>query len=179
MDSPNNRDSAASKPTLLVASETTPSRAHEASNAGDTAALLQMPYRRQSPVSPVPAKRPPRTRRWHKPLVGVAVAAALALGSYLLAPEIKLMLNTVSTDDAYVNERTFTFVAPRVAGQVIRVLVDDNYRVGKGDLLVQLDKEPFQIQVQLKRAAVALAKADLVAARKTTRAAPGSTGQKW
>ena len=59
----------------------------------------------------------------------------------------------MSTDDAYVNGHV-TFVAPRVAGQVARVLVDDNERVKKGDLLVQLDKEPFQVQVALKRAAV-------------------------
>ena len=38
-------------------------------------------------------------------------------------------------------------MAPRVSGQVSRVLVDDNMRVKKGDLLVQLDKEPFQVQV--------------------------------
>jgi membrane fusion protein (multidrug efflux system) len=79
------------------------------------------------------------------------------------------MLSTVSTDDAYVNGH-FTFVAPRVAGQVVRVFVDDNYRVRKGDLLVQLDKEPFQIQVQLKQAAVKLAQADLVAAHDDARA---------
>jgi membrane fusion protein (multidrug efflux system) len=36
-----------------------------------------------------------------------------------------------------------TSVADRVRGQVARVLVDDNYRVRKGDFLVQLDKEPF------------------------------------
>ena len=57
-----------------------------------------------------------------------------------------------------------TFVAPRVAGQVSKVLVDDNYRVKKGDLLVQLDEEPFQVQVAIKQAAVAAAETDLVAA---------------
>ena len=78
------------------------------------------------------------------------------------------MLNTVSTDDAYVNGHV-TFVAPRVVGQVSRVLVDDNYRVKKGDLLVQLDKEPYQVQVAIKKAAVAAAEADLVAAQAQVR----------
>jgi hypothetical protein len=50
------------------------------------------------------------------------------------------MQNTVSTDDAYVNGHV-TLVASRVSGQVSRVLVDDNDRVKKGALLVQLDKE--------------------------------------
>jgi membrane fusion protein (multidrug efflux system) len=58
-----------------------------------------------------------------------------------------------------------TFVAPRVAGQVTRVLVDDNVRVKKGAVLVQLDKEPYQIQVRIRQAAVASAQADLGAAR--------------
>src|SRR5471030_3019863 len=70
-------------------------------------------------------------------------------------------LNIVSTDDAYVNGHV-TFVAPRVPGQVIRVLVDDNNRVHKGDLLVQLDKEPYQVQVNIAQAAVAAAQSDLV-----------------
>ncbi len=57
-----------------------------------------------------------------------------------------------------------TFVAPRVGGQLSRVLVDDNNRVHKGDLLAELDKEPYQIAVSQKRAAVDTAKADLQAA---------------
>ena len=53
------------------------------------------------------------------------------------------MLTTVSTDDAYVNGHV-TFVAARVPGQVSRVLVDDNNRVHKGDVLVELDPEPYR-----------------------------------
>ena len=70
--------------------------------------------------------------------------AALAVGGYFLAPWVNTALNTVSTEDAYVNGHV-TFVAPRVPGQVMKVLVDDNQRVKKGDLLVQLDKEPLQV----------------------------------
>ena len=89
------------------------------------------------------------------------------------------MLNTVSTDDAYVNGHV-TFVAPRVAGQVSRVLVDDNYRVKRGDLLVQLDKEPYQVQVAIKRAAVGAAEADLVAAEAQVRGLEAIGGsQRW
>ena len=79
-----------------------------------------------------------------------------------------MTLNTVSTDDAYVNGHV-TFVAARVRGQVSRVLVDDNYRVRKGDLLVELDKEPFQIAVAVKKAAVDTATADLQVAKARVR----------
>ena len=86
------------------------------------------------------------------------------------------MLDTVSTDDAYVNGYV-TLVAPRVPGQVARVLVHDNYRVKKGDLLVQLDREPYQVQVDLKKAAVVNAEADLQGRRGPGPGHPGTGRQ--
>ncbi len=79
---------------------------------------------------------------------------------------------TVSTDDAYVNGHV-TFVAPRVPGQVVRVLVEDNNRVHNGNLLVQLDKEPYQVQVDIAQAALTVAQADLVTAQATIRGLAG------
>jgi membrane fusion protein (multidrug efflux system) len=87
-------------------------------------------------------------------------------------PWLVRALNTVETDDAYVNGHV-TFVAPRVGGQVARVLVDDNNRVHKGDLLVQLDKEPYQVQLSIAQAAVDAAQADLRAAQAQVRADAG------
>jgi membrane fusion protein (multidrug efflux system) len=96
----------------------------------------------------------------------------LILAAVVGVPWVIDSLNMVSTDDAYVNGHV-TFVAPRVAGQVSRVLVDDNNRVHKGDLLVQLDKEPFQVQVEIARAGVAAAQADLVLAKSQARGVVG------
>jgi membrane fusion protein (multidrug efflux system) len=106
---------------------------------------------------------------WRKWLLLAVAVAGLAAGAYFLVPWIILTLNTVSTDDAYVNSHV-TFLAPRVGGQVKKVFVDDNYRVKAGDLLVQLDKEPYQVQVEIKQAAVTSAEADLVAAQAQVRA---------
>jgi len=100
--------------------------------------------------------------------MGVLGALILAAVSILGIPWIRLALNTVSTDDAYVNGHV-TFVAPRVSGQISPVLVDDNYRVQKGELLAELDKEPYQIAVSQKRAAVDTAEADLQAAKAEAR----------
>jgi len=111
------------------------------------------------------AQRSTRRRRLLVAVLGVLVlAAALWFG----IPYILLTLSTVSTDDAFVNGHV-TFVAPRVHGQVSRVLVDDNNRVHKGDLLFELDKEPFRNAVAVKKAAVDTAQADLQAARATVR----------
>jgi membrane fusion protein (multidrug efflux system) len=98
----------------------------------------------------------------------VVAVAGLGSGGYLLKPAVEIALNTISTDDAYFNGHV-TLVAPRVSGQVSRVLVDHNDRVKAGDLLVQLDKEPFEDLVAVKRAAVTAAEVDLVAAQAQTR----------
>jgi membrane fusion protein, multidrug efflux system len=114
---------------------------------------------------PPPDRQSTRRRRL---LIGVLGAVVLAAVCVLGIPWIRLALNTVSTDDAYVNGHV-TFVAPRVSGQISRVLVDDNYRVRKGELLAELDKEPYQIAVSQKRAAVDTAEADLQAAKAEAR----------
>jgi membrane fusion protein (multidrug efflux system) len=116
----------------------------------------------QTPSEAVSPEKPKSTRR-RKMLLGAVGAVVLAAVLVFGIPWIREALNTVSTDDAYVNSHV-TFVAARVRGQVARVLVDDNNRVRRGDLLVELDKEPYQVAVAIKKAAVDTAKADLQAA---------------
>jgi membrane fusion protein (multidrug efflux system) len=113
-----------------------------------------------SPTQPAAHVPSHSRRRW---LLLAGIVTGMAAGGYVLLPIVQLALNTVSTDDAYVNGHV-TFVAPRVAGHVTTVLVDDNQRVRRGDLLVQLDKEPFQVQVNIKRSAVVAAKSELTTA---------------
>src|SRR3984893_4135780 len=113
---------------------------------------------------------PPANQRFtrrQKLLIGVLGAVVIVAAVYGI-PWVRFALSTVSTDDAFVNGHV-TFVAPRVHGQVSRVLVDDNNRVHKGDVLVELDKEPFQDAVAMKKAAVGTAEADLEAAKATVR----------
>jgi membrane fusion protein (multidrug efflux system) len=98
--------------------------------------------------------------------LGVVVLAVLIVFG---VPWVEAMLNTVSTDDAFVNGHV-TFVAPRVAGQISRVLVDDDNRVRKGDLIAELDKEPYRVAVSQKQAAVDVAQADLQLAIAAARA---------
>ena len=94
----------------------------------------------------------------HKPtqrrklLIGTLGVLVAAVALWFGIPWIRFTLSTESTDDAFVNGHV-TFVAPSVAGQVSRVLVDDNNRVNKGDLLVELDREPYQVVVAVQKAA--------------------------
>ena len=116
------------------------------------------------PITPITHK-PTRRRRL---LLGVAAVVLLAVLLVFGIPWIRQALNTVSTDDAFVNGHV-TFVAARVPGQVSKVLVDDNNTVHKGDRLVELDKEPYETAVAVKRAAVDIAKANVTVAEASVR----------
>jgi membrane fusion protein (multidrug efflux system) len=92
---------------------------------GDSAPIPQDP----TGAATLPAEKKGAGRR--KLLLGAAGLLILAGALWFGIPWVQTTLNTVSTDDAYVNSHV-TFVAARVRGQVARVLVDDNYRVRKG-----------------------------------------------
>src|SRR5262245_33754355 len=64
-----------------------------------------------------------RTIPWRRLIGGAVVVLGVGAAAYWLVPLVLVAMNTVSTDDAYVNGHV-TFVAPRVSGQVARVLVD-------------------------------------------------------
>ena len=71
-------------------------------------------------------------------VVGRIIAGIIISGAAVLG-----IMHTISgmgyvmTDDAYIESRIHT-VAPKVSGTVLKVLVDDNQAVKKGDLLVEL-----------------------------------------
>jgi membrane fusion protein, multidrug efflux system len=128
-----------------------------------------------APTEPPATEKPARKRPLWMWITG-AVLAVLILSVGL--PRIITAFKTVSTDDAYVNGHV-TFVAARVPGQVVRVLVDDNNRVRKGELLVQLDKEPYDVKVDIAQAGLSVAQADLVQAEAKDRGLEGLARSEW
>lgn len=124
-----------------------------------------------------PARAPDSAarRRLARGLVTTAAVAAAAGAAWgRLGPA-----GTVTTDDAYVSGHV-THVAPRVPGQVRRVAVDDNRRVRAGDVLLELDPEPYQAQADVKRAAVEVAEADVRAAESQVRGTLAlARSQRW
>lgn len=152
--------------------------AQPAANADPSAARDADSTQPPPESGPVPqeVRKPARRRQLVAAVAGVAVLVVLLVAGISW---IEQMLNTVSTDDAFVNGHV-TFVAPRVAGQIARVLVDDNNRVRKGDLLAALDKEPYRVAVSEKQAAVDTANADLLAATAAVRAIEAQArSQRW
>src|SRR5262245_17265568 len=150
-----------------MASPDSPASSQAPAHADTAPAQPQPP--RSVPTPPPAAPAASARRRW----VGLGLGLlALLLILFEGIPWVRNALRTVSTDDAYVNGHV-TFVAARVPGQVTKVLVDDNNRVRTGDLLVQLDKEPYQVQVNIAQAALDTAQADLLVAQAQTRGVEG------
>lgn len=133
-----------------------------------------------SPPETTPSAPPEPPHAKPQSGLGRRIAVRIAIGVIIVGVLIVCVrwaiesMNTVSTDDAYVNGHV-TFVAPRVPGQVLAVLVDDNNRVRKGDTLVRLDPEPYEVQKRIAQAAVDAAEADLVAAKALVRSNEGLT----
>ena len=95
-------------------------------------------------------------------IVGVVVVIGLTLGYFYSA----YRKTHVSTDDAFIDGNIHT-ISARVSGNVKAVLVTDNQRVKKGDLLVEIDPADYQSKAEaakanreLQRATLRLAESD-------------------
>jgi membrane fusion protein (multidrug efflux system) len=74
-------------------------------------------------------------------LIAVGVICAILFANYAI---FRFFHET--TDNAYVTSHIH-YIAPQVTGVVRKVAVENNARVRAGDLLVQIDPEPFDAQL--------------------------------
>jgi membrane fusion protein (multidrug efflux system) len=81
-----------------------------------------------------------------------------------------------STSDAYVDGRVIR-VSPKVSGQVVRLLVDDNAMVRAGDLLFEIDPADFQAKVDQAAAALRTAQSSVEQAKATVLRAEAGVGE--
>ena len=70
---------------------------------------------------------------------------------------------TVDTDDAQIDGDLFQ-VSSRIAGQVIKVYLEDNQKVTQGQLLAEIDPKDFQVALEQAQANLANAQAAYVQA---------------
>lgn len=132
-------------------------------------AMLEVePARREVPRAGSPvipnaerARGEPVRRRRARFVLLVLLAAALAAGAVFYLTT----LGREATDDAQV-EGHVSNVAPRVAGQVVRVVPSDNQAVAAGDVLVELDDRDYAVKVRAAAADLTAAEATLAAAEK-------------
>ena len=101
----------------------------------------------------------------------IVVAAALAIvGIGYGAFAMFHSFTHESTDDAFIDVH-FVSVAPKIAGRVAVVQVDDNQLVKKGDVLVEIDPRDFQVALAQAKANLAKDKATQIQAATTERRA--------
>src|SRR5437868_1610094 len=111
------------------------------------------------PLPAQPAVLPAKRSKAKVVLPALLVAAAVLGGAVYLRGKGK-----ESTDDAFVESHVAN-VAPRVQGQVLRVLVRDNQAVNAGDVLLELDDRDATARDHAAKADLVSAEAALVAAR--------------
>jgi membrane fusion protein (multidrug efflux system) len=103
---------------------------------------------------------PVKKRSLKRPLLFALLPVALLLGGYFYVTGGAIM----STDNAYV-QADVVGVSDDISGIVKEVVVHDNQKVNKGDVLFKLDDEPFRIALDKADAQLGMVKNDLLAMR--------------
>lgn len=103
-------------------------------------------------------QQPERKRPGKKPLIILAIVVVIMLivGFWFWFST----RNQETTDDAFTEGDAVT-IAPKASGYVVKLLVNDNQRVKKGDLLVEIDPSDNKAQREQANAQLGLAIAQL------------------
>lgn len=105
--------------------------------------------------------RDPSGKRFKRTLFGIGLVLILAVGGlYFFAQTASYE----STDDAFVDGH-ITNVAPKIAGRIDKVFIDDNQLLKKGDPIVEIDPRDYDAQLRQKQAALDSTKAQAAAAQ--------------
>src|SRR5437899_7399293 len=112
----------------------------------------------EAPFIPVASDSTQPKKSLRRPLMFALLPLALIVGGYFYVTGGAVM----STDNAYV-QADMVGLSTDVAGIVTQVLVHDNQKVAKGDILVKLDPLQFQLALDRAEAQVGNTRNDLIA----------------
>ena len=114
---------------------------------------------RGEPARPIaaPVERT-RRRLLQRPGVVAAAAIALIIGIVYAALAMFHSFTHESTDDAFIDSHIIA-IAPKIAGRVTAVHVNDNQQVKRGDPLLDIDPADAEALLAQKRAATEVARA--------------------
>jgi membrane fusion protein, multidrug efflux system len=93
---------------------------------------------------------------WFRRILLLTVVVLLGAAIFPAINYYRYFNSHVSTDDAYV-DGSVGLISSRITGTVVKLFVEDNWRVKAGDTLLELDPSDYQVQVnaaeaQLERA---------------------------
>ena len=158
-------------------------RPREQSPAVPSARALRAPAQ-ETPTQPateapkpqeVAIQTPPKgepeapARKSRRPLLVVALLAALGIGGYYGYHWWTEGRFLVSTDDAYV-KADMSVIAAKVGGYVSKVPIIDNQHVKNGDLLTKIDDRDYTIAVDAARNKLATQDATIARLKEQTKA---------
>ncbi|MGH7913620.1 MAG: biotin/lipoyl-binding protein [Candidatus Binataceae bacterium] len=88
---------------------------------------------------------------WFRRILLIAVVILILAAIFPAIRYYHYFNSHVSTDDAYV-DGSVGLISSRITGTVVKVFVEDNWRVKAGDTLLELDPSDYQVQVDGARA---------------------------
>lgn len=88
-----------------------------------------------------------RTNNRRKKIAIAFFSAIFLIGAVILYFYLDYKSKHITTDDAFIEGRIHT-IASRINGTVKAIYVKDNQSVKKGDLLIEIDPEPYNIKVK-------------------------------
>ena len=125
----------------------------EADPKVETAGAKPAEAKAEAPAAAEAAAEPARAKKAWRPVLMLSVPLLLILvGGYFWLTSGRY----VSTDNAYV-QQDMVSVAPEVNGVIAEVLVRENQRVRRGELLFRIDPRPFRIALAQADAQIAAA----------------------
>lgn len=114
------------------------------------------------PEGPTPATR--KRPLYRRPAFLIAAVIVLLIAAVFGIRYWLYARSHESTDDAFIDAH-ITPVSPKVSGYIVKVHVDSNQQVKKGDLLVEIDPRDYQAKLDQAKAALAAGEARLKEAR--------------
>jgi membrane fusion protein (multidrug efflux system) len=106
-----------------------------------------------APVAAAPRRRGRALKRFILLVAIPLVAAVAGLYVYLAGG------STITTDNAYVGAQK-VLITPDISGKVARIVVQEGQQVTPGDVLFEIDAEPFRLAVTQAEARVATVRAE-------------------
>ncbi|MES2291658.1 MAG: HlyD family secretion protein [Pseudomonadota bacterium] len=105
------------------------------------------------PIEPVDEVVVPKRRSWLRPVLMISIPLIIAVvGGYFWLTSGRY----ITTDNAYVKQDMVS-ISPDVSGRIVSVNVRENQTVKAGDVLFQIDPEPYRIALAQAEAAIAAA----------------------
>src|SRR3954447_5560154 len=121
-------------------------------------AAISSPRHEESARLITPPLERPRRGLLQRPAVIIAAAIAIIIGIVYGALAMFHSFTHESTDDAFIDSHIIA-IAPKIAGRVTAVHVNDNQQVKRGDPLVDIDPADAEALFAQKRAATEVARA--------------------